>query len=133
MFSNMKKEIQSLDDIRFMVDNFYTRVRADELLGPVFDGIIQDRWPAHLDKMYRFWQTVLLEERTYMGNPFAPHALMPVGKEHFGRWVALFNENMDEYFTGEIAEEAKWRAIKMAEMFQIKIRHFQNSNMKPLV
>lgn len=128
-----KTDIHTLDDICRMVDSFYARVRADELLGPIFEGIIQDRWPTHLDKMYRFWQTVLLSEHTYNGSPFAPHAVMPVGKEHFERWVGLFRKNIDELFEGPKAEEAKWRAERMAEMFQMKIAYFRNSDTKPLL
>jgi hemoglobin len=82
--------------------------------------------------MYRFWQTVLLEEHTYYGSPFAPHANMPVDAEHFERWIKLFTETVDELFSGEVADEAKWRAGKMAEMFNYKIQYFRDSNEKPI-
>lgn len=129
----MKKEIQTLGDIRQLVDNFYEKVRADELLGPVFGAVIEDRWPVHLEKMYNFWQTVLLGEHTYLGSPFPPHAKLPINGEHFDRWLALFYQTLDEQFTGEKAEEARWRAEKMAQMFQSKIDHYRNSTAKPLV
>ena len=116
----MKRTIENLEDIRFMVDTFYDRVRADGLIGPLFEARIGDRWPEHLEKMYRFWQTVLLEEHTYQGAPFRPHADLPVHLEHFERWVALFEENMLEHFTGEKADEALARAGKMAQMFHSK-------------
>ena len=129
----MKKEIQTIGEIRQLVDSFYEKVRADELLGPVFGAVIEDRWPAHLEKMYSFWQTVLLGEHTYLGSPFPPHAKLPINGEHFDRWLALFYQTLDEQFTGEKAEEAKWRAEKMAQMFQSKIDHYRNSTAKPLV
>src|SRR5690606_22213868 len=112
-----KTPILTLDDIRLLVDTFYGKVRTDELLKDIFDGVIQDRWPEHLEKMYRFWQTILLEERTYSGSPFPPHAHLPVTKEHFDRWLQLFYSTLDELFTGEVATEARWRAQKMADMF----------------
>lgn len=130
---NQAKEILSLGDIRQLVDSFYEKVRADALLGPVFSAVIQDRWPEHLEKMYRFWQTVLLEEHTYYGSPFPPHARLPIGGEHFARWLALFYENIDTQFQGEKAEEAKWRAEKMATLFQMKIGYYKNSNTRPIV
>ena len=120
-------DILDLDDIKNLVDTFYGKVRQDELIGPVFNNQIQDRWPEHLEKMYRFWQTVLIGPHTYMGSPFPPHAKLPVGKEHFDRWMVIFTSTIDELFDGKIAEEAKWRAGKMAEMFQIKINHYKNS------
>ena len=122
-----QKEILNLDDIKLLVDTFYDRVRADHLLGPIFDNVIQDRWPKHLDTMYRFWQTVLLDERTYSGAPGVKHLTLPVTGEHFEHWIKLFYATVDELFTGEKAEEAKWRAAKMAEMFAYKIGMYQKN------
>jgi len=122
-----RQEILTLDDIKLLVDTFYQRIQTDELLGPIFNERIQDRWPIHLDKMYRFWQTVLLEEYTYDGRPFPPHAQLPVGSEHFEQWLALFTKTVDELFSGDKATEAKWRANKMAIMFMAKIEHFRKN------
>lgn len=127
-----EKDILTLDDCKLLVDRFYGKVRADTLIGPIFNERIQDRWPEHLEKMYRFWQTVLLEDHTYFGSPFPPHANLPVEWTHFERWLKLFNETIDELFTGKTATEARWRANKMAEMFNIKIQYFKNSENKPL-
>lgn len=128
-----KHDIDCLEDIRLMVDTFYAKIREDSLLGDIFNGVIQDRWPEHLDKMYRFWQTILLEEHTYYGSPFSPHARLPVDKAHFDRWMKLFAETVDAHFTGPKADEAKWRAEKMAEMFNIKINYYKNNAAKPLL
>lgn len=127
-----KKQIEHLDDIKLLVDSFYGKVRKNELLGPIFDGVIRDRWPHHLGKMYTFWETILLGNHTYYGSPFPPHAKLPVDGEHFQEWLRLFYETLDEHFTGEKAEEAKWRAGKMAEMFQYKINYYRNNSAKPL-
>ena len=126
------KDISNIEDIRILVDSFYEKIRQDDLLGEVFNRVIQDRWGEHLEKMYRFWQTVLLKEHTYYGSPFPPHAQLPVEAVHFDRWKQLFFETVDEYFSGEKATEAKWRAEKMAEMFQMKISYYQNTQAKPL-
>ena len=118
----MKREIATLEDIKFLVDTFYAKVRQDELIGVIFNKVIGDKWAVHLEKMYSFWQTLLLGDHTYYGSPFAPHAKLPLHQEHFDRWLQLFNRTMDEHFVGEKAEEAKWRAHKMAEMFHYKIQ-----------
>ena len=122
----MKKEIETIEDIKKLVDSFYSKVREDELLADIFNNIIQDRWPEHLEKMYRFWQTVLLEEHTYYGSPFKPHATLPVSQNHFERWLKLFYDTADEYFIGELAEKAKWQGERMAQMFNMKIEHYRN-------
>lgn len=122
----MKKEIETLGDIKKLVNSFYDKVREDELLAEIFNTVIQNRWPEHLEKMYRFWQTVLLGEHTYFGSPFVPHARLPVEKQHFERWLNLFYETVDEYFIGELAEKAKWQGERMAQMFNMKIEHYRN-------
>ena len=126
------KDITDLEDIKLLVNTFYAKVQKDEFIGPIFNEKIGNRWPEHLEKMYRFWQTVLLEEHTYSGSPFAPHANLPVNKTHFKRWLLLFNATIDELFTGEKADEAKWRANKMAEIFQLKIDFYNKNSAKPL-
>ncbi len=128
----MKKEIETIEDIKLLVDTFYTKVREDVLLADIFNHRIQDRWPEHLQKMYRFWQTVLLGEHTYQGSPFAPHAQLQVSKQHFDRWLALFHSTVCELFVGELAEEAKWRSIKMAEMFLYKIESSTKGNLNSI-
>lgn len=127
------KEILTIEEIRLLVDSFYDKVQKDEELGPIFDSVIQNRWPEHLEKMYRFWQTVLLEEHTYHGSPFAPHAKLPVDITHFQRWLKLFFQTIDDHFTGPKADEAKWRAEKMAQMFHFKIEHYRNNPQKPVL
>lgn len=123
----MTKEILDIADIKILVDSFYAKVRKDDLLADIFNQVIQDRWPVHLEKMYRFWQTVLLEEHTYHGSPFAPHVKLPVERDHFERWIELFYQTIDEHFTGNKSAEAKWRAAKMAEMFQYKIEYYRDN------
>ena len=128
-----KPDILRLDQVKELVDTFYGKVRKDDLLAGVFNDRIQDRWPQHLEKMYTFWQTVLLGEHTYFSSPFPPHASLPVDKKHFERWLELFYETLDELFSGKVAEEAKWRAGKMAEMFQIKISMLRERGTKSLI
>lgn len=129
----MEKDIETIADIRILVDTFYASVRENGLIGPIFDGVINDRWPEHLNKMYRFWQTVLLDEHTYFGGPFPPHAELPIKKEHFEAWLNLWRQTVDSLFEGEKADEAKWRAEKMAEMFLFKIEYYRQHTTKPLL
>ncbi|PZF74755.1 group III truncated hemoglobin [Taibaiella soli] len=128
-----KKDIATIEDVRILVDDFYTDVRADPLFGDIFNNILEHRWPQHLEKMYRFWQTVLLEEHTYQGSPFLPHAKMPLDTTHFSAWVSLWHRIVDKHFAGERAEEAKWRGNKMAVMFLSKIEYYREHPATPLL
>ena len=127
------KDIETIEDIRLLVDEFYGRVREDDLLADIFNGVIGNHWSEHLKKMYTFWQTVLLKEHTYYGSPFPPHSRLPVNKDHFQRWLKLFHKTIDDHFEGETAEEAKWRSERMAEMFLYKIKYYRENNSKSLI
>jgi len=128
----MKKDIQNFDDIKLMVDTFYDKVQNDNLIGPIFNSVIQDRWVEHLEKMYRFWQTILLEDYTYSGRPFPPHAHLPVDESHFKRWKELFSNVVYTHFEGNKADEAIWRSDKMATMFLSKIIYLKENKANSL-
>ena len=129
----MNRDIHNIEDIKLLVDSFYSRIRSDNLLKDIFNSKIEDRWSEHLEKMYRFWQTVLLEEHTYYGSPFVPHAKLPVEQKHFEQWIRLFNATVDELFTGEKATRAKWQGARMAEMFHYKIAYYKDNSATPVL
>jgi hemoglobin len=60
---------------------------------------------------------LLFGSGTYQGAPFPKHSVLPVGKAHFDRWLELFLATVDENFSGPKAEEAKGRALSIADTF----------------
>ncbi len=122
----IQKELSNLEDIKLLVNTFYSTVQKDELIGSIFNDKIGGLWPEHLAKMYRFWQTILLEEHTYSGSPFPPHKHLPIDQTHFDRWMEIWTATVDTLFTGKIADEAKARAANMAFMFNYKIEYYRN-------
>lgn len=117
----MKQDILTTEQVKTLVDKFYEKVNADQLLSPVFNQEAKVDWPSHLPKMYKFWGSILLGTADYHGRPFPPHTELNIGKEHFERWMQLFLETVDENFTGEVAEIAKQRAQNIALIFQHKL------------
>ncbi len=120
-----KPDISTPEHIRRLVDGFYAQVRVDPMLGGIFNGLIAERWPEHLAKMYRFWGTVLLNEASYTGAPFRPHATMPLQQAHFDRWLALFHGTIDKLFFGPVADLAHMNAERMAQMFISRINRIR--------
>lgn len=116
------KDIQNLEDIKQLVNSFYSKAKSDDLLGPVFNSVIGD-WDKHLATMYTFWQTILLNEHTYNGAPFFKHIPLPIHTDHFNRWVDLFTQNINEQFEGEKAEMAKARAQQLGAIFSSKMEY----------
>jgi len=46
--------------VHAFVYGFYDEIRRDDLLAPVFNGVIApDAWPGHLAKMCDFWSSTL--------------------------------------------------------------------------
>ena len=120
------KDIENIDDIKKMVNTFYSKVRKDNLIGPIFNDKIQNHWDEHLNKLHSFWQSILLKEQTYFGYPFPPHAQLPINKTHFDRWLSLFTETVDNLFAGPVADEAKNRAYSISDIFQGKLEYLHN-------
>ena len=125
----MKHDIQTIEDIQLMVNTFYERIQKNEVIGPIFEEKVHCRWPEHLEKMVRFWQTILLGEHTYNGTPFPPHARMPIDESHFIIWVKTFTTTVDDLFLGDVAEEAKKRGTLMAALFNSKLVFFKKHDL----
>lgn len=114
----MKTDITSREDIKILVDRFYDKVKADELLGPVFSHV---DWPHHLPIMYNFWSSMMLGDQSYRGNPFQKHLPLPIQTQHFDQWLKLFRETVQEHFSGEKADEILMRAESIAGIFQMRM------------
>jgi hemoglobin len=94
--------IATEEEIAQLVDRFYSRVRQDEILGPIFAQAVGDDWDAHLGKMSDFWSSVVLASRRYKGNPMMAHLLLPrLSRSHFERWLKEWRNTAAEVL-GEI-------------------------------
>jgi len=111
-------DILTEGDVRLLVNTFYDKVRKDEMLAPVFEPIIKDNWETHLLRMTDFWSTLLLYTKKYKDDPMPKHLPLSIGKDHFDRWLLLFNLTIDELFEGTIAENAKKRANSIAKIMK---------------
>jgi hemoglobin len=116
------RDIASRTDIVRLVDAFYERVRADQVLGPIFDDVARTDWNRHLPKMYDFWEAVLFSAPVFEGNPLAIHRQLatrvPLGAREFERWLALFYQTVDTSFRGRRADDAKLRAARIAAVMR---------------
>jgi len=128
---NGKPQIKTRADISLLVHTFYDKIKKDETLGPIFNNIISD-WGEHLELLTDFWETQLFLKRKYHGNPVTAHQEVDkkmnhtVTSEHFGLWLNLWFQTIDEFFEGETAWIAKNRAQKMSTMLFMQI--FQHRN-----
>ena len=121
-----KKDIQNRADIYLLVTSFYEKIRRDEVLGPFFNPIIKD-WAAHFERLTTFWESSLFLKTKYYGNPLEVHIRVDaennhsITELHFGLWLNLWVQTIDELFVGEYAENAKHRARKMGTFLYLNI------------
>ncbi len=130
-----KPDLQGRPEIVKLVNTFYDRVRADAVLGHIFDQVAQTNWETHLPKMYAFWETVIFRSGGYTGNPLAAHAkLVPLtnmGREQFDHWLTLFRGTVDDLFEGEHAEHIKSCAADMANVIFSRINQVHDPRFDP--
>lgn len=122
----MKNDITNRDDIKLLVDTFYNKIKANPVIGHIFNDIAKVDWEHHLPKMYSFWASLLLGEHSFSGNPMQKHIalskLTTMSEVEFSEWLSLFIQTTDELFEGEKAEEAKTRAANIARLMLHKIQ-----------
>ena len=109
-----------------LVRRFYARVRADDLLGPIFAARIDD-WEPHLERMTAFWSSVALMTGRYHGQPVPAHVELPVTWTHFERWLALFRETARETCPPEGAAHVIERAERIARSLDMAIQSSRGS------
>lgn len=124
------KHIETREDISVLVNAFYAKIRKDDLLGPIFNGhIAEEQWPAHLSKLTDFWETNLFGLAKFKGNPSSKHRNVDknlghsISQAHFGQWIHLWFETIDELYEGPLATKAKLAARKMATGQYLAIWH----------
>jgi hemoglobin len=122
----MKTDIKNRDDVFLLVSSFYEKVRKDAVLGPFFNNVITD-WDAHIDRLTNFWESSLFLKTKYLGNPLEVHVRVDqennnsITELHFGLWLNLWFQTIDELFEGDYAENAKRRARKMGTFLYLNI------------
>jgi len=127
-----KNDITSRDDIFILVSKFYEKVRKDEVLSPFFNETIKD-WDTHLQHLTTFWESSLFLKTKYYGDPLEAHAKVDkafnnsITELHFGLWLNLWFQTIDELYEGDYAENAKRRARKMGTFMYLKIFESRNS------
>ena len=122
-----RKDINQRKDIERLVDAFYEKVKLDQEIGPIFSDVAHVNWEKHLPVMYDFWENIIFQTGNYAGNPMTAHFKLhekhPFTKAHFTRWLALFQETLNDNFEGQNTELARQRALSIATVMEIKLIH----------
>lgn len=126
MEKKFKLDILDRNDVDLLVRTFYAKIREHQSLGPIFNQIITD-WESHFELLTDFWESQLFLVKNYKGNPIKVHQAVDkkmngtLTMEHFGQWLNLWLQTLDELFEGERAWIAKNRARKISTMLYLNI------------
>ena len=119
----MKHAAITEESLRDLVSLFYQRVRADPLIGPVFDEAIAD-WPEHLGKLQAFWSSVMLTSGRYKGRPLPAHIKHAdaIDDRAFSRWLGIWRETTNEILDSAAASALQEKAARIAESLSLGIK-----------
>ena len=127
-----KPDIKTREDVYLLVSSFYKKVREDNVLAPFFNETIKN-WETHLQHLTTFWESSLFLKTKFTGNPLEAHVKVDakhnnsITELHFGLWLNLWFQTIDELFEGDYAENAKRRARKMGTFLYLKIFEARNT------
>jgi hemoglobin len=118
---NLNADI-GIDDalIERLVRAFYSRVRDDAMLGPIFEARIAD-WEPHLQRMCAFWSSVALMSGRYQGQPMRMHLPLPIDGRYFDRWLTLFEATAHDICPPAAASLFVDRARRIAQSLELGI------------
>lgn len=125
-----RERIGEADLVR-LVHSFYDRIRADVVLGPIFDREITD-WTPHLAKMVDFWSSIALASGRYHGRPVPAHVKIEgLDRSHFDRWLGLFRATAHGLFDPENAAAFIDRAERIASSIHFAVETVNGANNLP--
>jgi len=123
----MKRDIESRDDLVQLLEAFYTKAFADELIGHFFTKVVPLNLEVHIPVIADFWDAIIFNKHTYKKNVMVVHQhihhLSHIKKEHLDRWVQIFTGTVDGMFEGDKATLIKQRGSSIATLMDIKLNH----------
>lgn len=129
------RDLKNREDVFLLVNTFYSKVKKDDFIGPIFLEIIPEyEWEPHIEKLTDFWETNLFFVRKFKGNPMKAHKDIDthfkysITQEHFGKWLELWFTTVNELFEGTKANDAKERARNIASALFMKMYETRPSN-----
>ncbi|HTI67359.1 MAG TPA: group III truncated hemoglobin [Caulobacteraceae bacterium] len=116
----MPARFTTVDDatIGALLRAFYGRARLDPVLGPVFEGAVED-WEGHFETLTRFWSSAMLGSGRYKGDALAVHRAQPIRPEHFDLWLGYWSQTARALFAPELAALFEAKAAGIGESLKL--------------
>ena len=118
-------DITTRPEIDHLVASFYTKAITDQTIGHIFTEVAKINLEAHLPVICNFWESLLLGNPVYRGNPMLKHLELAektaLTQVHFEVWLAMWEQTVRELFAGDKAELAIQRAKDIGRLMLFKI------------
>jgi hemoglobin len=105
------------DKLRILLRNFYGTVRADPVLGPIFEQHVHN-WTAHIENIANFWSTQTGGPALYRGG-MGKHFSLGIQPAHFELWLRHWENSCRHHLPDSEAMElvaiARGFASRMTE------------------
>ena len=132
------KDIESRRNIEKLLESFYEKAFSDETIGYIFTDIAKLDLIEHMPIIADFWEMVLFQtvnfQEKYGRSPMQRHIELnkkeTLKSEHFQKWLQLFDQAVDENFSGEKAELAKLRARAIAKTMFLMVSEGNSKSVK---
>jgi hemoglobin len=124
-------DLESIDDVKKVVNSFYSAVLDEPVLKDIFQ-MTEEEWAHHLPRMYNFWENWLWQTGSYTGGMMQVH--IHVNKKHklesihFEHWVALFQATVSSLYFGPNANLMKQKAYEIGEIMLAKLNHINTQH-----
>ncbi|MDX2188964.1 MAG: group III truncated hemoglobin [Bacteroidota bacterium] len=130
----MKQDINSRDELNFLINKFSEKLKTDAVLAPYFEKYTGLNWEVHESRMVDFWNFILFNSTEFNGDVLGKHSNifsnMPFLLAHFEQWIMHFKETIDEHFEGKKSNELKNFASHIANVLKIKLIGTSTNNLK---
>ena len=121
----MTTDIETRADIDQLMNVFYERVLADNVIGYIFTDVARLDLAHHLPIIGDFWESLLFGTPAYSKHGRNAlfvhkelHEKSALTSAHFERWLEVFMSTIDEMFVGDRAGYLKDRAAAIAVRMQ---------------
>jgi hemoglobin len=108
-----------------LVEYFCTKAISKQTIGHIFTEVAKLNLETHLPVICNFWESILLGNPVYRGNPMLKHLELAektaLTQVHFEVWLAVWEETVRELFAGDKAGLAIQRAKDIGRLMLFKI------------
>jgi len=125
------RDIETREDLAFLMQEFYSKMLVDEVIGYIFTDVAGLDLEEHLPSLTNFWENMLLNSNGYKKDVMGIHLLLngkePLQPKHFERWLFLLDQTVRESFEGDKVERMLKSSQNIGAMMKYKMGGMSSS------